>query len=203
MPAKMSAKSAKTTKPSLKKNKTDAGKKSSPKEPSEPIIPKEKPRITAGFIALVVFFGLTAVLTLISFFTSSAGAPGIFLGFEYNALTGFFLSIIGLLVAIVLIWGIFKRICWTRDVALVYHAILILNGIVSLILYFVDRQRLIDFALKNISPATMQQIQKQGITTAQLSTSLGINLLVVSIFVIVIGLAIFIFYFKKKDFFSE
>ncbi|RJQ18173.1 hypothetical protein C4573_00435 [Candidatus Woesearchaeota archaeon] len=168
-------------------------KKPEEKTVAEPEYQAEKKKIPTGFIIILIYFGVSVILALLSFKPTT----GIFLGVKYSGITSIILLCINLLIALILMYGVVKKVEWTRDLAMIYFGILLLNALISFVYYFADREGLINIALENIPAEQLQQIPQQT-----LQTTLSISFFIGNILQLLISGVIFLYYKRQQDYFK-
>jgi len=184
-----------------KKTQTMDNQPNKPEKVSPEIIQKkpEKPRMTAGFIILLIFFGISLISTIIGLISGQAAQKGMFLGFMYGETAGLLMSIITIIILGILIYGIIKRISWTRDLALVYYGLMALNALVSVIVYFANKDYITNFLISNIPAETIPE----GVSLQSQAPMIGLWFVIETIISLLVMLIILVFYYKKKKYFTE
>ena len=191
MPAKKTKKSVNIAKKTVKKaSEVEAVE-------AEPVITAKKPRMTAGFYILLIFFGISLISFIYSLIAGSASQKGIIFGFVYSPTAGLLLGILSAVVIIVLGYGIIKKVGWTRDVGLAWYGLMIIQTIISLITYAVSKEKIINFLVSSIP----QDSLPEGISAASMASSVGLWFVIGSIISLLIFILIEIFYYRKKNYF--
>lgn len=158
---------------------------------------KDFPKRTFGFYILLIFFGISLLGYLYSVILGRAAQPGIIFGIAYSATSGLILGIVSALLAITFGYGIVKRVSWTRDLAMGWYGLMAIQTFISLISYFVNKEKILQFLISVVPPDSIPA----GTSTAALKTSLGISFVAGSIISILLFLFILVFFYKKKSYF--
>lgn len=180
--------------------KNPDSKKSDSIEKDIPIeLPKKKQEMGAGLIILLVFFGISAISTIIALISGQAAKKGMIFGFVYGEKGGLLLIILTLLIIIVLVYGIIKRINWTRELGMVYYGVLALNSIIGIIVYFTNKETVLNLLASSIPPESIPE----GASIYSIAPMLGLWFVIGSIIGLLIYIFILVFYYKKKQYFTE
>ena len=146
---------------------------------------KNKKKMPAGMIVLVIFFILLALGSLINLINSWFFVFGIYL----SGAPAIILHLIFLAIETLIIIGIFKKYKWTKPAILVYLGFFMVNLIIEIILFFIDPETTINLSTQNISqiPLTLFSVLYTVFVTV-----------IMAIYVI-----FFIYVLKKKGYFTQ
>ncbi len=167
--------------------------------PENIAMPEQKPKMTEGFIILLIYFGISIISALIALITGQAAQKGMFFGFLYSETAGLLMSIITIVILLVLGYGIIKRISWTRDLGIIYYGIMILHSIASIIVYFLDKQYVINFLISTIPASSIPE----GVSLQSQAGMIGLWFVIGTIIGLLIFAIIELFYFRKNKYFTE
>jgi hypothetical protein len=151
-------------------------------------------KMPVGMLIIAVFLIVAAVSSLFALVPITP--PAVFLlGIYLTGIIAYIFQVISLILIILIIVGIFKRYKWVWLLALIYFGFFIMSLSISLAVFFISPESMIHLMTQNI-PST------EELSGVSMESFVLITFVTTAIISLILYIIIFIYVFKKKDFFQ-